>query len=81
MQTGFEQAWREAAADVNGAAFKEPPKCAGCEKLHICGYCPGLFMLEDASLQEPPDYVCRLGDARYNAVMSAQGDIRHDATN
>lgn len=70
LDMGFLQAWKCVTAAVDGAVAMGPRKCSGCELLDICGYCPGLFALEDPEEQRPSEYVCRLGETRRKAIES-----------
>lgn len=65
---GFADAWKEVKAAVDRATCEARSKCASCSHILLCGYCPALFRLENASPSRPPEYVCRLGESRHRVV-------------
>jgi radical SAM protein with 4Fe4S-binding SPASM domain len=65
---GFAAAWKGVTAAVDRATWDAAGKCANCPDLSLCGYCPGLFALEQASSSRPPEYLCSLGDSRRRIV-------------
>jgi len=64
LSGGFQAAWESTKAAVDGATWTEGGRCAGCPMVLVCGYCPGLMVLEGTSPSRPPEYVCRLGECR-----------------
>jgi radical SAM protein with 4Fe4S-binding SPASM domain len=73
---GFAPAWRSVAAAIDGVVAQGDHRCDGCAHAAVCGYCPGLFELETGTPQKPPEFVCRLGKRRTEALprVSREGD-------
>lgn len=46
-------------------------KCANCEKMKYCDYCPAQFELETGLPECPPKRVCELADLRYKTFANA----------
>ena len=65
---GFAKAWEAVTAAVDESTWEGVGGCAKCPKILLCGYCPGLFALEQASPAHPPAYVCALGASRCEAL-------------
>jgi hypothetical protein len=68
LAMGFSSAWEAVTVAVDAATCDGSAGCAVCPYIMVCGYCPGLFALEQASPSRPPEYVCRLGRGRALAV-------------
>ena len=64
----FAGAWRAVTGAVDRAAVRNGESCRDCPYISLCGYCPGLFALEQGFEAGPPEYVCRLGEARFGAI-------------
>jgi MoaA/NifB/PqqE/SkfB family radical SAM enzyme len=78
---GFDKAWRLLTEAFDKATWRGGEGCAGCRNAILCGYCPGLFALEQASSSRPPGYVCSLGKHR-RAIIDrnrAEGQLAHIA--
>lgn len=65
---GFGAAWDAVGQVVAGLQRSSDSPCIGCESRAMCGYCPALFALETGSADEPPSYVCRLGEQRLGII-------------
>jgi radical SAM protein with 4Fe4S-binding SPASM domain len=65
---GFAAAWEAVTAAVDQATCDGSVGCARCPTIELCGYCPGLFALEEASPSRPSEYACRLGEGRLKAI-------------
>jgi radical SAM protein with 4Fe4S-binding SPASM domain len=50
--------------------------CRGCEKINLCGYCPAFFRLENGAEDMPSEYICRMGNLRYQRITDhcTEGD-------
>jgi hypothetical protein len=42
--------------------------CRGCAKINLCGYCPAFFSLENGAEDVHSEYLCRMGDLRYQRI-------------
>jgi radical SAM protein with 4Fe4S-binding SPASM domain len=48
-----------------------PTRCRSCDKVTLCGSCPGNNSLESAGdMESPPDYLCEITYARIEAFCS-----------
>lgn len=65
---GFDGAWRAVKAAVDAAVWEGVEGCRDCGDILLCGYCPGLFALEQATPSDPPRYVCSLGKNRRRKI-------------
>ena len=65
---GFAGAWQAVTGAVDKAAVRNGERCRDCPFISLCGYCPGLFALEQGSEAGPPEYLCRLGETRFRAI-------------
>ncbi|MBN1628560.1 MAG: radical SAM protein [Thermoleophilia bacterium] len=72
---GFKDAWQAVTTAVDHATWEDEGRCGGCPDVLLCGYCPGLFMLEQATPAAPPEYLCRLGTARRRWVDQEQTEV------
>jgi radical SAM protein with 4Fe4S-binding SPASM domain len=68
VSVGFEAAWRAVVSEVDGLTGNAERVCAGCPRLALCGYCPGLFELETGDVERPSEYVCALGEHRAHVL-------------
>ena len=68
ISRGFADAWKAVKAEVDQATWDATSECATCSNILLCGYCPALFQLEDASPSRPPEYLCRLGENRFRVL-------------
>jgi len=75
---GFAAAWAQIVAAVDRVAGDTSGACLGCHDLYLCGYCPGLFVLETGSPSEPAEYVCELGEQR-RALLEGEKEVEHAA--
>jgi radical SAM protein with 4Fe4S-binding SPASM domain len=69
LDTGFIEAWAGAVAAISGLRSNPEKMCHACHKKSICGYCPGLFFIENGDMESPPSYLCDLGEARLSLLQ------------
>ena len=68
LKTGdFKTGWDQMAG-IRTIEKKADSKCAGCDKIALCGYCPPLFKLENGSEGSSSDYFCKTGHCRYRRL-------------
>jgi radical SAM protein with 4Fe4S-binding SPASM domain len=72
---GFAAAWEAVTAAIDHVTWDGAGGCADCPTIDLCGYCPGLFDLEQASPSQPPDYLCRLGDCRLRGIGVQEPEV------
>jgi MoaA/NifB/PqqE/SkfB family radical SAM enzyme len=75
VEAGFQSAWEAVGRAVCGATWDGIGGCSGCDKALLCGYCPGMFALEQASPARPLEYVCQLGEARRRVVEQMRSEV------
>lgn len=68
LSAGYVSAWAAITMAVDQAAWGDGGRCAACPTALVCGYCPGLLVLEGVSPVEPPEYLCRLGECRMQSI-------------
>jgi radical SAM protein with 4Fe4S-binding SPASM domain len=64
LSSGFASAWEAAVADIAALRISSEHECQKCRKRPVCGYCPGLFTLENSAGDKPVKYVCELAGLR-----------------
>ena len=67
---GFVKEWNEVAAMIRKRKAGPEFSCRGCEKVNLCGYCPSFFMLENGAEDDRSEYLCRMGELRYERVVN-----------
>jgi radical SAM protein with 4Fe4S-binding SPASM domain len=73
--SGFDGAWAAVKAAVDAAVWEGTGGCRDCGDVLLCGYCPGLFALEQATPSEPPRYVCSLGRNRRRMIEQDRVEV------
>lgn len=63
-RSSFRKRWREDMPLIRAEEFAADAKCFDCRLKSLCGYCPGLFELENGDERVPSEYVCELGRLR-----------------
>ena len=74
-ERGFRSAWAAVNKAVDGATWDGLGGCSGCRNAVLCGYCPGMFALENASPSKPLEYACLIGEARRGAVEQIRTEV------
>ena len=54
--------------------------CNECEKIHMCGFCPALFSLENGHEDMRSEYICSLGNERFKKLQKYLHTEYQDAT-
>ena len=70
LHLGFAEAWRTIGEVVTESQGKSDPSCVDCDWRALCGYCPGLFALEEGSPARRSRYACGLGERRSATLRS-----------
>ena len=60
----FGAAWRAVVDGIAAIGARAGYPCNACDKKNICGLCPPFAELESGFADEPPAYLCELGDRR-----------------
>jgi radical SAM protein with 4Fe4S-binding SPASM domain len=67
-ETGFIAAWKDLTSRIKDKKAGSDFPCRGCEKINLCGYCPAFFRLENGAEDMLSEYICRMGDLRYQRI-------------
>lgn len=75
-ETGFLDGWNDMILRIRDKKAGPDFACMGCEKINLCGYCPAFFRLEKGAEDVRSEYICRMGNLRYQRIMDyrAEGD-------
>lgn len=57
-EMGFKSAWEAIRRDC--AALRLPAKCSSCNYRSVCSACAASCLTECGSLEQPPEYICRM---------------------
>ena len=66
-QGPFREGWYELFPQIRAEKRKKNHPCAYCEKISLCGQCPGWARLEHGDPEKPVDYLCRVANLRAKA--------------
>jgi radical SAM protein with 4Fe4S-binding SPASM domain len=66
----FMEGWNGEIARLQEKLIPDGFACESCEKKLICGFCPGLFELEDGSGHAPSEYICATGKLRHEYIVN-----------
>jgi radical SAM protein with 4Fe4S-binding SPASM domain len=68
LDSGFLKVWREIIPLLRKKTTGADYRCNKCQKLILCGYCPGFFHLENNKEDQPSEYLCKTGHLRYEFI-------------
>lgn len=68
--SGFAAAWRAVAAAMDAWKPGAGSACRTCDRKALCGYCPAFFELETGSEVRRSEYLCAIGQKRYEAIAA-----------
>lgn len=68
---GFGKLWQEEMPRIRTALLAHGASCLDCRWKQVCGYCPGLFGLENGDERVPSPYLCEVGRLRYERLVAA----------
>lgn len=68
LSGNFQEGWRDF---LYNARMQKVPlgKCSTCDKVSLCGYCPGWAQLEGHNPKEPLEYLCRIAHLREKMIL------------
>ena len=67
-ETGFLTGWNDMILKLKAKKAGVDFICRGCEKINLCGYCPAFFRLENGAEDIRSEYICRMGNLRYQRI-------------
>jgi radical SAM protein with 4Fe4S-binding SPASM domain len=77
--SGFLEGWNNITLRIKEKKAAAEFACRGCEKINLCGYCPAFFRLENGAEDVRSDYICKIGNLRYQYLTNHfQGGEDHD---
>ncbi len=66
----FRTGWKNAMGQLSKAKANRDHTCDLCDKLPLCGYCPAFFVLETGSESKKSDFLCELGEHRFQVLST-----------
>jgi radical SAM protein with 4Fe4S-binding SPASM domain len=60
----FREGWLGLSPKIKSRKIKSNHKCRRCEKISLCGYCPGVSKLEMGDEEIPIEYMCEIAHLR-----------------
>lgn len=63
----FEEGWYELFPKIRAQKRQKNYPCSTCEKISLCGQCPGWAFLEHNDFEKPVEYLCRIAHLRAEA--------------
>jgi radical SAM protein with 4Fe4S-binding SPASM domain len=67
----FLKGWRNVIPGVQEKKAGKDYACNRCDKMVLCGVCPGFFRLENGSEEICSEYLCHMGQERLNALNAS----------
>ena len=69
LDNSFGEVWRSIVTLMDDKKASEDSVCVNCDKKALCGYCPAFFELESGSELVRSNFLCKLGQLRFEAIM------------
>jgi radical SAM protein with 4Fe4S-binding SPASM domain len=67
-QGPFLTGWNDIVSRIRDKKAAPDFACRGCGKINLCGYCPAFFRLENGGEGERSEYICTMGELRYQRI-------------
>lgn len=75
VEGNFATGWAEAMTRLRDKKPGSDYRCHDCEKRALCGVCPGFFNLENGDEEIHSEYLCEIGQRRYEEIKEVnRGD-------
>jgi len=68
LNGSFLTGWHDTISTMKNKKAGESFLCNKCEKKYLCNFCPAFFELENGSEDIRSEYLCTLGNHRYNFI-------------
>jgi radical SAM protein with 4Fe4S-binding SPASM domain len=65
---GFLTGWNEVMPRLRDVKPGTAYRCNQCQKRSLCGFCPGFFKLEKDAEDLPSEYLCEMGQLRFEKI-------------
>lgn len=75
---GFKKVWATSIQRIRDKKAGADFACRECDKINICGYCPGFFKLENGLEDVRSEYICRMGNLRFQYIHDHPEKGDHD---
>jgi radical SAM protein with 4Fe4S-binding SPASM domain len=66
----FLNVWQNEISRIMNVGAGSRYACKQCEKIILCGSCPGFSNLENGSEENHSDYLCSLGEKRFEKILT-----------
>ena len=66
----FIKGWKDVIPRIRQRKAGDSYTCNKCEKMAVCGFCPGFFELENGTEDVISEYLCEMGQYRYKKIQS-----------
>jgi radical SAM protein with 4Fe4S-binding SPASM domain len=70
-QGGFLEGWKKAMPRIRKRKIPASSRCEGCSVKVACGFCPAFFRLENNNETMYSEYLCSIGQIRYQRILNA----------
>lgn len=70
LEGSFVEGWGDVIPLIRERKAGAAHACNRCEKMTLCGFCPGFFELENGAEDIYSQYLCALGKFRFEAIAS-----------
>jgi len=68
---GFLEGWKKVMPRIRKRKIPASSRCEVCSVKVACGFCPAFFRLENSDETVYSDYLCSMGQLRYQRIMKA----------
>lgn len=69
LNGSFLTGWRDAVPRIQERKASNDFECFKCDKIVLCDFCPAFFNLENGSPEILSDYLCAMGQHRFQAII------------
>lgn len=71
LESTFKQGWEKDIQKIRRKKLDHDSPCSQCNKKTLCGYCPPFFELETGKESLPSNYLCAMGQHRYDMLYAS----------
>ncbi len=79
VKGGFAAGWRNIATMIGEKRAGSALGCSHCDIRHLCGFCPAFSRWEKGAEDRRSEYLCAMGNRRYQLIKYAETDGGSDA--
>ena len=69
LESSFKEGWQNTLPQIQKIKFSPDSKCLHCDKKNLCDFCPSFSELETGNNSSGPEYLCRLGNYRFQHII------------